>query len=212
MNDLLSNDLLTNGAAGLRSGRGLKITLIIGAAILLLLVGLSIWAASAAVGWLSNQAPVAKQMFSEQVSGAMAMLDNKAPELRQQLEGIAPGITESVQQWLPDKTSGDSDVPGEDLGAVARYEGLVRTMYVVEDSSRTVTFEGRANFRPVLEHYQLGFAEKGWTHRVLFAAAGEEKHEYSASDVRVKLHVKETGGAVQVAITEFATPQVDSTG
>lgn len=187
------NPLVLLGMDALKNFRGLKTVLIAGAAILLVALGLAIWAGVAAIGWLSNQAPAAKEA-----------LIAKVPEVRRQIEGVAPGIVQGVDKLLSGE-SAISDVPGEDPGNVPRYEGLMRTRYAVQEASRAALFEGRAAFRPVSDHYQARFKEKGWPHRVLFAAANEERHEYRARNLRYVLHLKQQNGSVSVEITEFAT-------
>lgn len=189
------NPLVLIGMGALKNLRGLKTVLIAGAAILLVSLGLAIWAGVAAIGWLSNQVPVAKEA-----------LIAKAPDVRRQIEGVAPGIAQGVDKFLSGETA-MSDVPGEDPGNVPRYEGFVRTRYAVQDASRAAQFEGRAAFRPVADHYHARFKEKGWPHRVLFAAANEERHEYRAQTMRYELHLKQQGGSVSVEIIEFATAQ-----
>lgn len=192
------NPLALLGIGALKNLRGLKTVLIAGAAILLVALGLAIWAGVAAIGWLSNQVPVAKEA-----------LIAKVPEVRQQIEGVAPGISQGVEKFLSGETA-MSDVPGEDPGNVSRYEGFVRTRYAVQDTSRAALFEGRAAFRPVSEHYQARFKARGWPHRVLFAAANEERHEYQAQNLRYELHLKQQNRSVSVEITEFSsTPRTD---
>jgi hypothetical protein len=201
------NPIVLLGLSALKNFRGLKTVLIAGALILLLLLGLAIWAGVAAFGWLSNQAPAVKEMLSIQVPAARDTLNQKIPELREHIEGIAPEIAQGVEEWLPGKKPEWREVPGEDPGAIARYEGLVRTLYAVHDHSRTAVFEGVADFKLVAAHYHARFIEKGWPHRVLFAAAEEEKHEYRSKDLRFEVHVKDFGGAVKVEIVEFPVAQ-----
>ncbi len=190
------NTLVLLGLGALKSYRGLKTILIAGAVTLLLLLGLAIWAAVAAFGWLSNQIPVATQALKDRV-----------PEVRRQVEAVVPNMTQAVDEWLPGTTPPLRDVPGEDPGQLTRYEGFVRTLYVVQDDSRKAVYEGRADFRSVAEHYHARFKEKGWQHRVLFAAANEERHEYRAQKMRYELYLKQQNGSVSVEIAEFATAQ-----
>lgn len=112
-----------------------------------------------------------------------------------------------MEEWLPGKKPELREVPGEDPGAVPRYEGLVRTLYAVRENSRTAVFEGAADFKLVAAHYHARFIEKGWPHRVLFAAVDEEKYEYRSKDARFEVHVKHLDGAVKVEIVEFPAAQ-----
>lgn len=96
------NPLVLIGMGALKNLRGLKTVLIAGAAIFLVSLSLAIWAGLAAIGWLSNQVPVAKEA-----------LIAKAPDVRRQIEGVAPGIAQGVDKFLSGETA-MSDVPGED--------------------------------------------------------------------------------------------------
>jgi hypothetical protein len=201
------NPLLRLGLGALKNTGGLKTALYAGIAILLLLLGLAVWAVVSAFGWFSNQVPAVKEILSIQVPAAKQALNERVPEVRRQIENIAPGIVQGVEQWLPGKRPEWREVPGEDPGAIPRYEGLVRTHYAVRDNSRSAVFEGAADFKLVAAHYHARFIEKGWPHRVLFAAANEEKHEYRSKDARFEVLVKHLDGAVRVEVVEFPTAQ-----
>lgn len=185
------NQWLFLGAQAVRHSRKLKIALIAGAALLVLLIGLGIWAAVAVFGWLGGQAPAAWEA-----------LKGQAPAVTQKIEEVAPGVGQAVEQWLPGQTAEQRDVAGEDLGGIARHEGLVRTRYAVEETAKSVTYEGRQPFRAVADHYAARFLEKGWTHRLLYADGKEERHEYLAPAARFELRIQEADGVVTVTIRE----------
>ncbi len=185
------NQWLLLGAAALRRSRKLKVALIAGVALLILLFSLAVWAAIALFGWLGGQLPAAWEAVKEQ-----------APAVTQKIEEVAPGAGRAVEKWLPRKSPDQRDVAGEDLGGIPRFDGLVRTRFAVENGGRAVTYEGQAPFRAVADHYAMRFLEKGWPHRVLFAKAGEERHEYLSNSARYELRIKEAGGGVTVTIRE----------
>lgn len=182
--------------------RGLAIALAACVAALLLALGLALWAFAAAVGWASKQAPVAWET-----------LKGQAPEVRRKIDEIAPIVPRTWEQWPPVKKPTLRDVPGEDVGGVARYTGLVRVRYAVDNGSRTAVFEARERMRPVADHYITHFLEKGWTYRVLYASENEERHEFQSGGVRVVvLHARVVAGTVRVEIAENTGPSADAAG
>jgi len=187
----MGNQWLFLGAQALRHSRKLKIALIAGGALLVLILGLTLWAGVALFGWLGGQVPAAWEAAKGQ-----------APAVTQKIEAVAPGAVQAVEQWLPGKAVPREDVAGEDLGGIPRFEGFKRVRYAVDGDTRSVAFAGRAPFRAVADHYAMRFREKGWTHRILFAEAREERHEYLSPTARYELHVAESGGIVTVTLRE----------
>lgn len=188
----MGNQWLYLGAQAVRHSRKLKIALIAGAALLVLSIGLAVWAAVALLGWLGGQAP-----------SAWEAVKGQAPAVTQKIEEVAPGAVQAVERWLPGKAEATkTDVAGEDLAGIARYPGQVRVRYAVEDAARSVVFAGPGPFRAVADHYAARFLEKGWKHRLLYADAKEERHEYQAPAARYELHIREADGGVTVTIHE----------
>lgn len=185
------NQWLFLGAEAVRRSRKLKMTLIAGTALFFLLLGLAVWAAIALFGWLGGKAPSAWEAVRGQV-----------PAVAQQVEEIVPGARQAVEAWLPGKSAARNDVPGEDLADILRYDGFVRTRYAAAEGERSVTYEGRGDFRAVADHYTGRLSEKGWAHRILYADGQEERHEYRSAEVRLELSVRDAGGSISVTLRE----------
>ena len=187
----MRNQWLFLGAQALRHSRKLKIALIAGGTLLVLFLGLAVWGGIALLGWMGGQVPAAWEAVKGQ-----------APAVTQKIEEVAPGAAQTVGQWLPGKAAPTEDVAGEDLAGIPRFEGFKRVRYAVDGDTRSVAYAGRAPLRAVADHYAMRFREKGWTHRILFAEAREERHEYLSPTARFELHVVESGGTVTVTLRE----------
>lgn len=69
----------------------------------------------------------------------------------------------------------------------------MRTRYAAA-GERSVTYEGRGDFRAVADHYTGRLSEKGWAHRILYADGLEERHAYRSGRARLELSVRDAGG------------------
>lgn len=161
---------------------------------LLVLLGLSIWAALAAIGWMSGQA----QAWT-------AALNAAAPRVAQgtleQVEQVMPGAREKLGEIVPALKPGERprrDVSGTDLAPVARYPGLTRSFWHREGKRVTVSYEGRADYGAVLDHYAKGFAALGFAQGVQSATPEAETHEYVREDRRYLVKISTTDGNVKV--------------
>ncbi len=186
----MNKQWLLLGLGALRHSRKLKIALIASALLTLLFLVLAIWAAISLFGWIGGQVP-----------GAWEKVKEQAPAVQQRIEEVVPGAGQAAQRLRPGQAPALQDVAGEDVGGVPRFAGLVRTRYSVEGAVRSVTYEGEVPFRAVADHYAARLLEKGWTHRLLYADAREERREYLAPTARFELHVKE-GDRVSVTLRE----------
>ena len=186
----MNKQWLLLGLGALRHSRKLKIALIASALLTLLFLVLAIWAAISLFGWIGGQVP-----------GAWEKVKEQAPAVQQRIEEVVPGAGQAAERLLPGQAPALQDVAGEDIGGVPRFAGLVRTRYSVEGAARSVTYEGEASFRAVADHYAARFLEKGWTPRLLYADAREERREYLAPTSRFELHIKE-GERVSVTLRE----------
>lgn len=174
-----------------RGSRGLKIALAASVLVALLLLGLTLWATSAAFGWLGEKAPVAAEIVRGQ-----------APAIARKIDEIAPGAGKAMERWLPGNSPHKNDVAGIDPGGVARFPGFSRVRYVHEGGGHLATFEGRGHFRAVTDHYARAFLEHGWPHQVLYADTREERHEFRSERARFNLSVKASADTVTVTIHE----------
>lgn len=160
---------------------------------LLVLFGLLIWAAIALLGWFFGQAQGWMGTAPEAARGAMEQVERVVPGMREKLGEIIPTMKPAE---LPQR-----DVSGADLGPVARYPALVRTLWQQEGGQAAVAYEGPADYTAVLEHYARGFAAEGFAQRVRSATSQTETHEYTKTGERFILTVAQTPkGGVSVRI------------
>lgn len=159
---------------------------------LLVLFGLSIWAALALAGWLFGQAQGWMGVAPEAVRGVM-----------EQAEQVVPGAREKLGEFVPalKPPQPRRDVSGTDLGPVARYPGLARTYWHREGRQVTIEYEGEADYAAVLDHYAKGFATQGYAQSVQSAAPSAETHEYTKGGERITLKIAQLPkGAVSARI------------
>ncbi|KAF0124510.1 MAG: hypothetical protein FD189_2447 [Elusimicrobia bacterium] len=184
--------------------------LLAGAAAGLLFLILAGWAALSLFGWLKSNAPPALEALRGQAEAGVQKAATTAPEMRalaeaeipalmQKISALAPVAGRTLENWLPSGAVPGVDVAGEEPADIPRYEGFIRVHYAAENGERAATYRGRGDFRAVAAHYTARFAEKGWSHRVLSAEAGKEKHEYLAKTARYELDIS-GGGVVTVII------------
>ena len=150
---------------------------------LLVLAGLLIWAAVAAIGWFFGQAQGLVGSAPEAVRGAMAHAEQVVPGAREKLGEFVPAIKLSQPR---------RDVSGTDLGPVARYPGLTRTYWHREGKQVTIEYEGEADYAAVLDHYARGFAAQGFVQVVLSAQPDAETHEYIKGVERLVFKITQT--------------------
>ncbi len=163
---------------------------------LLLLLGLSIWGALAAIGWMHGQA----QSWTAALSAAAPKTAQGALD---QVEQVVPGAREKLGDIVPALRSGERprrDVSGTDLAPVPRYPGLTRSFWHREGRQVTVSYEGPADYGAVLEHYAKGFAAQGYAQGVQSATPGAETHEYVREDKRYLVKISTADRGVKVDI------------
>jgi hypothetical protein len=140
---------------------------------LLLLFGLLIWAAVAAMSWLWGQAPNAAEASKRVADKALAQVEQVAPDLKEQAAALLAGTARNEPPVR--------DVSGPDIGpaiGVARYPGLARDYFSREGRVIEVHYAGRADFQAVLAHYRLSFAAAGYSQEVVNATRDAEQHRY----------------------------------
>lgn len=161
---------------------------------LLVLLGLSIWAALAAIGWMFGQA----QSWTATLNAAAP---KAAQDVLEQVEQVMPGARERLGEIMPPLKPGERprrDVSGTDLAPVARYPGLTRSFWHREGTQVTVSYEGRADYEAVLDHYVKGFAAHGYAQDVQSATPEAETHEYVRDGKRYLVKISTADGSVKV--------------
>lgn len=160
---------------------------------LLLLFGLLIWAAVAAMGW-----------FFGQVQGWSAAAPEAAQGVLAKVEQSVPGAREKVAEYVSILKPEDRllrEVSGTDLAPVPRYPGLVRTYWHRESRNVSAHYEGRAEYTAVLGHYLQGFAALGYTQELQSATPEAETHVWTQGRDRYLARItKQTRGMVMVEI------------
>ena len=146
---------------------------------LLILLGLSISAALALIGWFFGQVQGWSAAAPEAARGALATAER-------QVEQVVPGAREKVAAGLSElvpalKSEGrpQREVSGTDIAPVARYPGLARTYWHREGRQVTVQYEGRADYAAVLGHYIQGFTSLGYTQDLQSATPEAETHAWT---------------------------------
>jgi len=181
---------LQKAASSLRNVRA-RTWLILGA-VGLVILGLLVWAAIAALSWVWGQ--------TASVSDTGKRLAGVAVT---QIEQVAPGLKEQVGVWLPalgEEPLG-SDVSGADVGPVPRYPGLVRTHFAREGQLVEARYAGRMAFDAVLAHYVQGFAAAGYTQQVISATSEGEHHRYLRGQESIDFWLlRGTGGKLDVRL------------
>lgn len=196
---------------GLASSRGLKITLIAGAGLLLLLIGLGVWLMFAVSGWLWQQAPQITATGQEAAQKVAERTDKVLPDLQQKIDEYLPQITATSQQatkTLLDKTETilpgareklsellpqgmapppSEDVGGEDIPGLARYPGLVRTRFELAEGKRIIDYEGIGNWHEARDFYAKELTNAGWKKQVLAADTKSETHMYTRKQASLQL-------------------------
>lgn len=139
------------------------------AALALGLIGLLIWAAIAALSWISTQAPAVTDAGRRVAGEAMTRIEQVAPGLKAEIDRRLPGTGGAAPA---------RDVSGADVGPVPRFAGLVRTYFAREGRSVEARYAGRASFEAVLAHYVKGLTAAGYTQEVLSATPETEQHRF----------------------------------
>lgn len=160
---------------------------------ILALIGLSIWGALAAIGWMWGQTQGWSQNASEAARGASRQVEQVEPQARETPDELVPVLK-------PEKPT-RRDVNGTDIGPVARYPGLVRTHWHREGKQIALEYEGDAEFAAVLDHYVKGFSARGFTQTVQTATPAMETHDYTNARERFTLIITEKPkGGISVRI------------
>jgi hypothetical protein len=159
MDRLNTSGLLTQAVSSLRTIRT-RTWLILGG-IVLLIIGLIVWAGIALLSWMWAQAPAATEMGKRAVTEGATRIEQVAPDLKAQAERWLPGVKEQVDRWVPGL--GDEpparDVSGADPGPVPRYPGLVRSHYASDGGTIDVHYAGR-RFRRGARALCAGFCRR----------------------------------------------------
>jgi hypothetical protein len=147
---------------------------------LLVLLGLTAWAAIAVIGGLWGQARNLSATAPDIVRDATRAAVGQA-------EVIVPGVREKLGAMVPALKAEPPprDVSGTDVGPVARYPGLARDHWHREGREITVRYAGAADYATVLDHYVGGFAAQGYRQNLLSATPDAERHEYIKDADRV---------------------------
>ena len=163
---------------------------------LLLLMGLTLWAAMALMGWMFDQTRSWSSALGDKAPavarGALEQVEQVVPGARDKLAQLAPGL---VPERPPRR-----DVSGTDLAPVARYPGLARTYWHREGRLVDVSYEGRADYGAVLEHYAQSFAALGYRQELQSATPEAEVHVYLGQGRRFLVKITGNGGQVKVDI------------
>lgn len=169
---------LTQAASSLRRIRARTwLTL---AAIMLVIIGLLVWAGIALLSWLWAQAPAATETGGRLAGEVAARIEQAAPALKERAEQWVPGLKDELGRWLPGVGEKPSvhDVSGTDIGPVPRYPGLARSQFAREAQVTEVRYVGRAKHDAVLAHYVQGFAAAGYVQEVMSATSEGERHRF----------------------------------
>ena len=170
---------------------------------LLVVLGLLIWAAFAMIAWGVGQAQNMAGSLPEAAKGVMQQAEAMVPGVREKLGALVP---EQLKSELSPAPSPQRDVSGTDFAPVARYPGLVRTHWQRDGVQVAVSYEGKADYVAVLDHYTKGFAVQGFAQAVQSAMPDAEVHEYTKGSDRMRLSiVQRTGSVVSVRIEQAQT-------
>ena len=163
---------------------------------LLVLLGLTAWAAIAVIGGLWGQARNLSATAPDIVRDATRAAVGQA-------EVIVPGVREKLGAMVPALKAEPPprDVSGTDVGPVARYPGLTRDYWHREGREITVRYHGAADYAAVLDHYVKGFAAQGYRQNLLSASPDTERHEYLKDADRVGFTLaRDAKGVVKATI------------
>ena len=160
------------------------------------LLGLLIWAALALIGWGLGQAQNMAGALPDAAKGVMQQAESMLPGVREKLGVVVPGLKSEQPAETPPR-----DVSGTDLAPVSRYPGLARTQWQRDDARATVSYEGKADYVAVLDHYNRDFAIQGFTQSVQSATPEAELIDYTKGSERMRFNIiKKPGGVVGVRI------------
>lgn len=204
---LSPSGLLTQAVSGLKAIRT-RTWLILGG-VVMLIIGLIVWAGIALLSWLWAQTPAATEMGKRAVTEGATRIEQAAPELKAQAERWLPGIEEQIGRWVPG--FGDEpparDVSGADPGPVPRLAGLVRSHYGAEGGTVEVHYAGRADFDATLAHYVKGFAGAGYVQEVISATPEVEQHRFLREGESYDLTLtSRSGGVIEVRLRQSLRP------
>ncbi len=164
----------------------------------LVLCALLIWAAVALFGWVLGQgksltegAPEAVRSIVSQVEQVVPGAHEAARVAAAQVGQAVPGAREALGGLVPalEPEQPQRDVSGADIGPVARFPGLPRSHWHRDDREMTVSYEGRADYVAVLQHYTQGFAAQGYAQHVVSATPEGETHDYRKGEDRVRFNI-----------------------
>lgn len=150
---------------------------------MLVLTALAIWAAISLAGWLFGMAREGVAAAPEAARAVTAQVEQVVPGAREKLGELVPALKPEPPP---------RDVSGTDPAPVARYPGLARSHWRRDGQEITVSYEGRADYAAVLDHYAKGFAAIGYAQSVVSAAPEGEEHEYRKGDDRVRFKIAQS--------------------
>ncbi|MFZ4536109.1 hypothetical protein [Propionivibrio sp.] len=147
---------------------------------LMVLLAIFAWAVLAAFGWLWGQGKSLTEGAPEAVRVIAAQVEQAVPRTREALGDLVPALKSEPPP---------RDVSGTDIGPVTRYPGLARSHWQRDGREITVSYEGRADYITVLDHYAKGFATQGYAQSVMSATPEAEAHDYRKGDERVRFEI-----------------------
>jgi hypothetical protein len=169
---------------------------------LLALLGLLMWAAFSLIGWGWGQAQNMAGSLPAAAKGVIQQAEAMVPGVREKLGVLVPVLKSEPPSVAPPQR----DVSGTDFAPVARYPGLIRTHWQRDGAQAAVSYEGKADYFAVLDHYTKGFAVQGFAQAVQSASPEAEAHEYTKGSDRMRLNiVHQAGGVVGVRIERAPT-------
>ena len=182
-------------------------TWLILAAILLTLIGLTVWAGIALLSWLWSMAPTVTEQGKRVVGETATRIEEAAPGLKAQAEQWVPQLREQAGKLLPGLAADlpAHDVSGTDIGPVARFPGLLRTQFARTEKSVEVRYAGRAAFDAVLTHYVQGLTGAGFAHEVISATPEEEQHQFRRGKESIDFGLlRRPAGLIEVRLQQIS--------
>jgi len=144
------------------------------------LIVLSVWALFALIGWLWDQGKTLAEGAPEATRAVVTQVEQALPGAREKLSEVLPALK---AEPLP------RDVSGSDIGPVQRFPDLVRSFWKTSVEETAVSYEGRADYVSVLNHYIKGFIAQGYLQNVVSATATAEVHDYRKGTERIRFEI-----------------------
>lgn len=196
---------LTQAAGSLRS-IGMRTWIFLGVVVVLVL-GLLLWAAIALISWLWLQAATLTDAGMRLMGEAVTQVGQLKPDILAEAERGLQGAKEQVGQWAPGLAGAlpTLDVSGTDIGPVPRFPGLIRSHFAREGGVTEVRYAGLADLPAVIAHYSSGFVGAGFAHEVISAAVDGERHRFTRGGESFELTLTPgPAGMVEVRLRQLA--------